>query len=107
MKYLGLTRRAASLVPRDAKVPIFGAFFTLFRKFKKSHIARLVEIPCLTFFEEVFLADCLRSSSRAVLSPANYFRAATRFERRDSFREAVFLWKMPFETPRANSGCMA
>jgi hypothetical protein len=31
--------------------------------------------------------------------------AATRFDRRETLRAAVFLWTTPLDTPRANSGC--
>lgn len=31
--------------------------------------------------------------------------AATRFDRRETLRAAVFLWTTPLDTPRASSGC--
>tara|TARA_B100001179_G_C18595238_1_gene406905 strand:+ start:844 stop:1173 length:330 start_codon:yes stop_codon:yes gene_type:complete len=37
----------------------------------------------------------------------SYLIAFIRADKRDNLREAVFLLKTPFETPRINSGCAA
>ena len=75
MKYLGLTRRAANLVPPDPKAPIFCAFFAMFRMSNKSHIARLVEIPWLTFFEEIFSCGLRAVEPPRRVTPSQLFQS--------------------------------